>query len=561
MSKENVKIEESSSKSKQNISKQKSEKKSENISKNKSEKKSDKKQFYHWTDVAAEKIIREKGDKDSYTVAAGITPSGTVHIGNFREIITVDLVKKALERRGKIVRFIYSWDDFDVFRKVPKNMPKQKELESELRKPIVDVSDPHEKAESYARHHEIMVEEDVVRVGIKPEFIFQSKEYRKGKYAKEMKHALENKDKIIKTLNAYRKEPLADDWLPVSVFSEKFGDDKIKNLRWDGNWSLSYELEDSTVETVNFQKGGNVKLKWRVDWPMRWAFEKVDFEPGGKDHSTTGGSFDTGKQICQEVWDHDAPTYVMYDFITVRGVGGKMSSSKGDVITLRNVLEVYEPEVIRYLFAGTRPNREFSISFDTDVLALYEEFDRVERIYFGLEKVNEKKTEQNRVAYELSFIGEIPKTIPYQPSLRHLTTLIQIYNFDIDKVIGYFEKELKDEHDKKRLRARAECAKNWVQKHAPEDFRFHVQDKCQITLVDKEKEILHQLAAKLIEKEWTDKELHEEMYILCKNNEFPSGDFFKLAYGVLINKQKGPRLASFILEIGKEKVADLFKSV
>ena len=31
--------------------------------------------------------------------------------------------------------------------------------------------------------------------------------------------------------------------------------------------------------------------------------------------------------------------------------------------------------------------------------------------------------------------------------------------------------------------------------------------------------------------------------------------------GVLVNKDKGPRLASFILEIGKEKVAELFKSV
>ncbi|MEK6939095.1 MAG: lysine--tRNA ligase, partial [Nanoarchaeota archaeon] len=81
-------------------------------------------QSVHWTDVAADKITREKGNKKTYTVAAGITPSGTVHIGNFREIITVDLVRRALEKRGKKVRFIYSWDDFDVFRKVPANMPK-----------------------------------------------------------------------------------------------------------------------------------------------------------------------------------------------------------------------------------------------------------------------------------------------------------------------------------------------------------------------------------------------------------------------------------------------------
>src|SRR3989344_4206175 len=90
-------------------------------------------QSVHWTDVAAEKVIREKGNKKTYTVAAGITSSDTVHIGNFRELITVDLVRRALEKRGKKVRFIYSWDDYDVFRKVPLNMPKQEALKSYLR--------------------------------------------------------------------------------------------------------------------------------------------------------------------------------------------------------------------------------------------------------------------------------------------------------------------------------------------------------------------------------------------------------------------------------------------
>ena len=82
----------------------------------------------HWADQTARRIIKENGDKDKYTVAAGITPSGTVHIGNFREVITVDLVAKALKSKGKDVRFIYSWDDYDVFRKVPVGMPQQELL-------------------------------------------------------------------------------------------------------------------------------------------------------------------------------------------------------------------------------------------------------------------------------------------------------------------------------------------------------------------------------------------------------------------------------------------------
>lgn len=517
--------------------------------------------LYHWADVAAEKVIQEKGDKKEYTVAAGITPSGTVHIGNFREIITVDLVKRALEKRGKKVRFIYSWDDYDVFRKVPKNMPQQDLLIKHLRHAIVDTPDPFGCHPSYAAHHEKEVETTITHVGIKPEFLYQAKKYRSGEYADEIKKALENNDKIKECLNEYREEEVDEQWLPITMFCEKCHKDTLTELRWLGNYTVSYICECGNKETFDFKKKPVVKLKWRVDWPMRWHYEKVDFEPGGKDHSTAGGSYDTGKKIVKAVWSFDAPTYVMYDFITIKGAGGKMSSSKGDVITLKDVLEIYEPEIARYIFAGTRPNKEFAISFDADVLKVYEDFDKCERIYFGLEKVSEKEEIKHKVAYELSYIGAIPKTIPYQPGFRHLTTILQIHSLDVEKTINYLVKEIKNDHDKKRLRARAECAKNWLLLHAPEEFKFSVQEKSAVEILPVEKKVLHLIAAKLREREWTDIELHEEMYVLCKNNDLQPKDFFTAAYRVLINKEKGPRLAAFILEIGREKVAKLFSSV
>jgi lysyl-tRNA synthetase class 1 len=109
----------------------------------------------HWVDTYASKIVREKGDKPVYVCASGITPSGTVHIGNFREIISVELVVRALREMGKKVRFIYSWDDYDAFRKVPKNMPQPEMLARHLRWPITLVPDPFGQEASYARHHEV----------------------------------------------------------------------------------------------------------------------------------------------------------------------------------------------------------------------------------------------------------------------------------------------------------------------------------------------------------------------------------------------------------------------
>ncbi|MCL2107575.1 MAG: hypothetical protein FWH26_11030, partial [Oscillospiraceae bacterium] len=41
----------------------------------------------HWADRIAEKLIARE-DKPEYVCAAGISPSGSVHIGNFRDIVT-----------------------------------------------------------------------------------------------------------------------------------------------------------------------------------------------------------------------------------------------------------------------------------------------------------------------------------------------------------------------------------------------------------------------------------------------------------------------------------------
>ncbi|MDY7030256.1 MAG: lysine--tRNA ligase, partial [Spirochaetota bacterium] len=368
-----------------------------------------KKQSNHWADSTAEKIIRQKGEKDVYVCASGITPSGTVHIGNFREIISVELVVRALRDQGKKVRFIYSWDDYDVFRKVPKNMPQPELLQEYLRKPITLVPDTRSNYSSYAEANEKELEHLLPQVGVEPEYIYQAARYRSGYYAEGIRTALEKREIIRSILNEHRTHPLPDDWWPVSVFSTFNDKDNTTILGWDGEWGLSYRCEDTgQEETIDLRETSAAKLPWRIDWPMRWQKEGVDFEPAGKDHHSEGGSFDTGRKIVKDVYGGEAPVTFQYDFIRIKGRGGKISSSSGEVIGLPEVLEVYQPEVVRYLFVGTRPNSEFAISFDLDVLKIYEDYDKCERIYFGEQEVGEKKRLKESRIYELSQIHDVP---------------------------------------------------------------------------------------------------------------------------------------------------------
>lgn len=520
----------------------------------------------HWADQTAEKIIREKGDKDLYTCASGITPSGTVHIGNFREIISVDLVVRALRDKGKKVRFIYSWDDYDVFRKVPANMPKQELLAEHLRFPITMVPDPWERDSSYARHHEVDVESVLPRVGINPEYLYQSDRYRASLYAQGIRTALEHRDRLRRILDEYRDDAhkIQGDWWPVSVFCQSCNRDTTTIEGWDGEWGLSYSCEScSNKETVDIRKAQGVKLGWRIDWPMRWKHEEVDFEPAGKDHHSQGGSWDTAKHVCKDVYGRDAPVTFRYDFIGTKGTPGKMSSSTGKVVSLPDVLNVYTPEVTRYLFAGTRPNTEFSISFDLDVIKIYEDYDRTERIAWGVDKARDEKVYQKeRRIYELSQVDGMPASMPYQMAFRHLCSLLQIADCDIDKFIASL-KDLSPEQEA-AFRRRCECARYWTSECAPEEFRFSLRGPGEVAdLSDTEKAAIRSLRDDVVarlESFDSDKACAEAVYAIAKDLEMESKALFRASYQALVGKDQGPRLAGFLRSIDKQRLLDILKA-
>ena len=516
----------------------------------------------HWADITADKIIRERGEKDVYVCASGITPSGTVHIGNFREIISVELVVRALRDRGKNVRFIYSWDDYDVFRKVPANMPQKELLETYLRKPITLVPDVIGKEASYAAHNEKILETVLPEVGIEPEYIYQAENYRASKYAEGMKTALDHRDDIRRQLDTHRTTPLAEDWYPISVFCAKCDRDTTTVLGRDGDYGISYSCEScGNEETVDLRSTAAVKLPWRIDWPMRWSVEGVDFEPAGKDHHSEGGSFDTAKITAKEVFGHEPPVTFQYDFVRVKGGSGKISSSSGEVVSLSDVLRFYQPEVVRYLFAGTRPNSEFAISFDLDVLKIYEDYDKIERSYFDKPENPKKlkKWEKDARVFELSQVAAVPTELPYQIQIRHLTTLLQIHSGNIDAVITYLGDVPAAERD--RFRVRAVCAWNWVNDFAPEDFRFSLRlpEGGDAVLDDNLATAVRALGKLAAEKlgDLPEKEFSNLMYDLMHDHSLESAEFFTAVYQALIGKDKGPRLVSFLHVLGRDTVSTM----
>jgi lysyl-tRNA synthetase class 1 len=229
------------------------------------------------------------------------------------------------------------------------------------------------------------------------------------------------------------------------------------------------------------------------------------------------------------------------------------------VVGLAEVLEVYQPEVVRYLFAGTKPNSEFAVSFDLDVLKIYEDYDKCERIYFGEQEVGEKKRQLESRVYELSQVHGVPERMPVQIPFRHLCNLLQIHSGDIKAVLDRFE--LSDEQ-RRRLAVRAQCAWNWISRFSPEDFRFRLQtpEDPPAELNEAESAAMAGLR-RIVEslEDYDEKSLGQAIYDAAREAELEPKELFAAAYRVLIGKEKGPRLAGFIMTVGKERVLQILR--
>ena len=146
----------------------------------------------------------------------------------------------------------------------------------------------------------------------------------------------------------------------------------------DETTDLAYTCTYGHTHTTNLATQNEGKLVWKVDWPMRWAFEHVDFEPAGMDHATPGSSFTVGHELVEKVFGMPRPAWFGYGFVGFAGVQ-KMSSSAGGAPTAEDALRVLEAPILRWLYVRRNPKQTFDIDFGPEVVRLYDEWDSLAR--------------------------------------------------------------------------------------------------------------------------------------------------------------------------------------
>jgi lysyl-tRNA synthetase class 1 len=518
---------------------------------------------FHWADEIAVELERRGGRQ---VIETGTSISGIPHVGNASDVIRADAVRKVLEERGVSVKLIWVADDSDPFRKLPKGMESLREY---LGFPVYDIPDPCGCHKSFVDHFAKPFLSDLSEFGVHPKPYSGVELYRSGRLLDEIRAALKKRDVIRGILNRFRKIPLPESYIPWNPICSKCGRISTTHAQsWDGENIVSYSCTgvDPEVQSADLRDvvgcghhgesditNGFGKLPWRVEWAARWHQFRVTCEPFGKEHATVGGSYDTSSLISSGVFKWKPPLPVVYEFFTLNGE--KISSSKGNVITLGDWLGICEPEVLKF-FMYKRLQKQRDIKLDS-VPGMVDEYDHGERIYFDIEGESEGSEDKLGRMYKLSQVGE-PELL--QVPFTLCAVLAQLPKVDLNRVRVRLESMGYERFSLKKLEKRINAAGGWVGRYGPEHLKFTLlEDPNGISepLSQLQKKGLAVLAGQL-KGRWTPEAFHKVIYNTARGVGLEPDELFTAIYTSLINKRKGPKAASLILSLEPDFVVNRF---
>ena len=519
----------------------------------------------HWAEKLAREIIERNPNKEEYVCAAGISPSGSVHIGNVRDIATSYYVVRALQKLGKKARLLFSWDEYDRLRKVPSNIAKIAEgFEQYLGMPYAEIPDPYGIYSSYAEYNEKQFEKSLEELDIHPDYRYQAKEYTSNRYGEGIVFALKNRKQIYDILLKYKTQEENEDerekYAPVNVYCSGCKKDvtEVLSVSDDGE-QLTYRCKlCGKTETVNVREYGHIKLVWKVDWPMRWGVEGVDFEPGGIDHAAASGSYVVASDIATNVLGVTPPLFQGYGWLSIAGLGD-MHSSTGNNITPAEVLKVYEPDMVRWLFAKYAPEAGFAFNFDDTIIRHYSEFDK------NLEAYKKGETDEyNTAVFDYCMVSgkQSYSKVPFGV-LASVATIVDFNAQAVGEMLNKIGIRFEKSDEARLLRV-----KNWICNHQPSKLFKLLESKNEeyyANLADDEKAAIKKLYDYLsVAENVEEKEVQQFLYSIINNPELTKKEnmalqmrFFKVFYNVLFGQDTGPRLYLFLSAVDKNKYLSL----
>ncbi|MDT0449038.1 lysine--tRNA ligase [Streptomyces hesseae] len=560
-----------------------------------------------WVSRFADEVIAEgerRAPGKPIVVASGLSPSGPIHLGNLREVMTPHLVADEIRRRGHECHHVLSWDDYDRYRKVPAGVDPS--WAEHIGKPLTAVpAPPGSPYGSWAEHFKAAMIEALDELGIEYRGISQTEQYTSGAYREQILHAMKHRGDIDAILAQYRtkakpgakkqQKPVdeaeleaaegsgaaAEDdgsagdagYFPYKPYCTACNKDLTTVTAYDDETTeLAYTCTAcGHAETALLKEFDHGKLVWKVDWPMRWAYEGVIFEPSGVDHSSPGSSFQVGGQIVGPIFGGEQPIGPMYAFVGISGMA-KMSSSKGGVPTPGDALQIMEAPLLRWLYARRRPNQSFKIAFDQEIQRLYDEWDKLcGKVADGTVLPADAAAHSRAVRTAAGDLPATPRPLPY----RTLASVVDITAGHDEQTLRILS-DLDPENPVTSLeetRPRLDKAEHWINTQVPAESRTVVRtepDHETLAGLDEQSRASLRLLLDGLDEHWSLDGLTTLVYGVPKvlaglepdakptpELKVAQREFFALLYQLLVGRDTGPRLPTLLLAVGADRVRKL----
>jgi lysyl-tRNA synthetase, class I len=527
--------------------------------------------------------VRTEGERrhpgEVPTCASGISPSGPVHLGNLRELMTPHLIADEVRRNGAPCRHILSWDDYDRLRRVPAGLPDS--FTEHIGRPLTAVPDPCGQHENFAEHFEDPLRESLDRLGVEVTEISQTEMYTSGAYTAQIVLAMRRRADIGAVLARYRTrradadeaEQQPGEYYPFRPYCAACGrDDTIVTAFDDETTDITYTCACGAAVGPTPIADVAGKLAWKVDWPMRWAYEHVTFEPAGVDHASPGSSFTVGGELVTEIFGGEMPLHFGYAFVGHKGGSSKMSGSRGGAPTPSDALEIFEVPLLRWLYARKRPEQSFTLAFDDEVGRIYDEWDRLSR------KVAEGGADPVEYAAFIRASSTSDGLLPGTPRPLRFSTLASAADItagDEAQMLRIVRDLTADDpvSSLDEVRPRLDCAQAWVTGYVPLKDRTQVRDQPDYdrlsALTDTERGAIKLLIESMTD-DWSLEGLRILLYGIPKLQRglpisAPPTDELKVAqrtwfillYELLVGRDTGPRLPTLLLALGQDRIRSL----
>lgn len=524
----------------------------------------------HWADVVADRLARRGGP---HLIATGITPSGDIHVGNLREVLTGDILRRACVARGLEVELVYIIDSADPLARFPGHLDSAT-WTPHLGRPFATLPAPDGSDRTWAEYFAQPFLEAIADLGVEARVVDNHAAYRDGHYATAALTFIERRDEVREILERVSGRELPADWFPWQPHGSDGSLREVVVTGWDG--TLVHWRDGHGVEGTSDPALGEGKLPWRLDWPARWAWLGVTCEPFGKDHASPGGSYSTGRELVR-LLGAEAPEPVEYEWFHLKGKG-TMSSSKGIALSAASFVELVPPEVARYLFTRLKPAKSFDFDPGAGLLTVADEYERLEARWVeelrDLPRPAPGEREEKALKRPLddarSFeLAQLPGTdlasltVEGRVSFAHLATVVQVKPTD-DEVWASLARThgVDPVAVAAQLRDRVRHLRAWVaSEHCPPEQRIELRT----AWTDAEREafdpetraLLSAFGERLAEVDWEANVLQTAVAESAQMADAPVRHAFRALYQLLIGRDRGPRAGSFLATLEREDVLAL----